>query len=143
VSPGIIKIVAKDRASELRPFFAMGDDFLDIVDSELADAAEQIKDIAELTAPYDADRKYGTYVNGHLKDAHYIKRLKRFVYQVANDTYYAYWVHDGTRKMEPRPWLKNAHDEVVDGVLRRITMKFKYGGSRKMSIAEAEEELFG
>lgn len=129
-----MKIVAKDRASELRPFFAMGDDFLNELDAELEQSAEQIKVIAEFTAPFKT---------GRLQDNHAVQRIKRFVYKVFNDTPYAYWVHDGTRYMDPRPWLKNAHDEVVDGLIARVTMRFKYGGSRKMSIAEAEKELFG
>lgn len=129
-----MKIVAKDRAGELRPFFAMGEDFLDELDQELEDSATQIKGIAEFTAPYKT---------GRLQDNHEMQKIKRFVYKVFNITPYASYVHDGTRFMDPRPWLKNAHDEVVDGLISRLMMRFKFGGGRKLTIEEAEKELFG
>lgn len=118
----------------MKPFFAMGDEFIDSVDAELSESADLIADIAEMTAPKKTYR---------LSEGHRVERVKKFVYRVWNDVYYAEYVHEGTRWMAPRPWLKNAHDEVVSGMLARINMRFKYGGGRKLTVAEAEKELFG
>ena len=134
MSPGVMKIVAKDRGSEMKPFFAAGSEFIEQTDEALATGASQIKAIAEFTAPYKT---------GRLSENHEVKRLRKFVYQVFNNTPYAFWVHDGTRFMAPRPWLKNAHDEVVGGIIASLGASFGYGGGRKMTMAEAEKELFG
>lgn len=123
------------RGDELQPFVrGMGEAWLDSIDEELRESTEQIRDIAEFTAPHKT---------GRLQDNHTTKRIKRFVYQVINITPYAYIVHEGLgRQPGPRPWLKNAHDDVTAGMLARIKMRFTRD-NRKLTVEEAIEELFG
>lgn len=123
----------KGSQAKLRPFMAMGEEFLDGLDKDLEKAADQISDIAEMTSPFKT---------GRLSENHYVKRVRRFVYQVHNRTPYAFWVHDGTRWMAPRPWLKNAHDDVTEGLLSQLKFNFTRG-NQKLSTAEAEQMLFG
>lgn len=130
MSPGIAKVIAKDRSNELKPFFAIGGEILEDLDRELEDSANMIMKIAEADVPKKTWR---------LHDGHRVEKVKKFYYRVVNDVYYAFWVHEGTRWMEPRPWLKDAHDYVVDGLIARFNRRID--GNPKMSIEEASKLL--
>jgi HK97 gp10 family phage protein len=91
--------------------FSIGDlDIDDIVQRELANTASNIEEQAKNNTPVDT---------GRLKRS--IKAdIKGLEANIGTDVEYAHFVHDGTYKMEARPFLYEAADGEVEGIEDRI-----------------------
>lgn len=85
-------------------------DIDNIVQRELKSTASNIEEQAKKITPVDT---------GRLKKS--IKAdVKGLEANIGTDVYYAPYVHDGTYRMEARPFLDTAADSVLEGIEDRI-----------------------
>lgn len=83
---------------------------LDAIQDELKDSAYEIEKQGKANCPVDT---------GRLRKS--IKAdVDNFEANIGTDVYYAPFVHDGTYKMEARPFLESAAETVLDGIDDRI-----------------------
>ena len=85
-------------------------DIDDIVQRELKDTASDIEKGAKSITPVDT---------GRLK-ASITADVRGLEANIGTDVEYARFVHDGTYKMEARPFLFSAADDVLEGIEDRI-----------------------
>ncbi len=81
------------------------DEMLDIGDKHTQTVAENIKRAAQASAPV---------VSGELKASHGTKRMRRGLWIVTVDKFYAAWVHWGRKKYQDEgdPWVRKAANSV-------------------------------
>lgn len=85
-------------------------DIDDIVQRELKDTASNIEKGAKNITPVDT---------GRLK-ASIAADVRGLEANIGTDVEYARFVHDGTYKMEARPFLFSAADDILEGIEDRI-----------------------
>lgn len=87
---------------------------LELLDENFSDTKiDQIVEAVanELKARAFADCPVDT---GLLRSSITVERIEYGAYKVfINDVYYAVWVHDGTRRMNPRPFLIGHNSEIA------------------------------
>ena len=91
--------------------FSIGDlDIDSIVQRELKSTASDIEEQAKQNCPVDTGR-----LKGSIKGS--VSGLEA---NIGTDVEYAHFVHDGTYKMEARPFLESAANKELEGIEERI-----------------------
>ena len=85
-------------------------DIDDIAQRELANTASDIEEQAKKNSPVDTGR-----LRASIK-----ADVRGLEANIGTDVYYAGYVHDGTYKMEARPFLFEAADGEIEGIEDRI-----------------------
>jgi HK97 gp10 family phage protein len=87
----------------------------DAKDYYAGEVAKDIMEIALARTPFDT---------GYLHDNHKIIRFALGVYLIVADTGYSWFVHQGTSRQRPQPWLTDA----VDNYAQRASGRRFVGG---------------
>lgn len=73
---------------------------------------------------------------GNLMTGHKLRRAGVFTWIIYNEEDYASYVHDGTSRMPPRPWIQNAIDSGMVGTNERIVNEVSEGARFDSGPAE-------
>lgn len=85
------------------------------VDKIFEDSKKNLQSMVYDQPPTPSYVRTGDLMRGHRK-----KRLGFFTWVIYNDEGYASYVHDGTSRVPPRPWIQNAIDANMAGSNERI-----------------------